>query len=79
MLTSVHFYADARRLCDVDLSSDTLAKLDKPPMLRDPFMAEDHVVHVATPHGTLTLFRVAVNGVPMIVTPTPEVAIANAA
>lgn len=78
MLTPIHNHFNLRRLCQVDLAPDVVARLDRPSELKDPKKFEDHVVTVPTPHGDLVLFRVGVRGVSHVVTPTPEVALALA-
>lgn len=79
MLTPIHNHFNARRLCQVDLSAEVVAKLEKPPKLQDPRKPEDHIVKVATAQGEMILFRIVVNGVPLVATSTPDIALASAA
>lgn len=78
MRTPIHNHFNARRLCEVDLSSTVLTKLEKPPELQDPLKPEDHIVRVQTPHGEMVLFTIVVNGTPLVATATPEIVLANA-
>ena len=79
MMTPVHCHLTIRKLCELDLPDDVVARLETPEALKSPFVAEDHVVKVATPLGELVLFKVKANGVPLVVTPTSDIAIALAA
>lgn len=40
---------------------------------------EDHIVKVPSIFGDLVLFKIVVNGKPMVATPTPDIALAMAA
>lgn len=90
MRVAVHGHLNARLLCEIELSDDEAALLAKPPALKDNLVRlpdgrvinapkpEDHVVTIGSGPDRLLLFPVAVNGQEIVVTSTPEAALARA-
>ncbi|MCJ2084586.1 hypothetical protein MKK88_01065 [Methylobacterium sp. E-005] len=91
MRVAVHNHTNARKLCEVEISDEAAASLARPPALRDNWVQmadgqmanlprpEDHVVTIGSGTNVLRLFPATVNGVDMIMTNTPEAALARAA
>jgi hypothetical protein len=78
MRIAVHSHINARKLCEVEISDAEKARLDQPPPLADAFRAEDHVVEIGSGADALRLFPATVNGVEVIMTNTPDAALARA-
>jgi hypothetical protein len=80
MLTAVHQHFNLRKICDLELDTETEDALLHPQSryLKDRRRGDPHEVKLNTTAGPLVLFRVRGNGVPYVVTPTPQAAFALA-
>lgn len=58
---------------------DATNPLTGAPMRVNNLQAEDHIVRIPSPYGELILFKILVNGKPLVATPTPDIALAMVA
>ena len=78
MLTAIHQHFNLRKVCDLDLDAETEDALARPQPLKDRRKGDPHIVQINTTAGPLQLFMVRGNGLPYVVTPTPQAAVSLA-